>query len=102
MERKGEVIHIPDTKDNLHWAYNQAFAEDILQRVHNLESAVDSCALEASNPEADIQGKVGMVDTQVEIEALQRDAKPESQTHVLDKSFGDQHVYLAQHRWQDD
>ena len=99
MERKVEAMHIPDTTDNPHWAYNQAFAEDILQRVHNLESAVDSCALEASNPEADIQG---MVDTQVEIEALQRDAKPESQTHVLDKSFGDQHVYLAQHRWQDD
>ena len=102
MERKVEAIHIPDTTDNPHWAYNQAFAEDILQRVHNLESAVDSCALEASNPEADIQGKVGMVDTQVEIEALQRDAKPESQTRVRDKSFGDQHVYLAQHRWQDD
>ncbi len=97
-----EAIHIPDTTDNPHWAYNQAFAEDILQRVHNLESAVDSCTLAASNPDADIQGKVGMVDTQVEIEALQRDAKPESQTRVRDKSFGDQHVYLAQHRWQDD
>jgi len=96
-----EAIHIPDTTDNPHWAYNQAFAEDILQRAHNLESAVDSCALVASNPEADIQGKVGMVDTQVEIEALQRDAKPESQIHVRDTSFGDQHVYLARHRWQD-
>ncbi len=102
MERKVEVIHILDTTDNPHWAYNQAFAEDILQRMHNLESAVDSCALAASNPESDIQGKESMVDTQVEIEALQRDAKPESQTRVRDKSFGDQHVYQAQHRWQDD
>ena len=90
-----EAIHIPDTTDNPHWAYNLAFAEDILQRAHNLESAVDSCALEVSNPEADIQG---MVDTQVEIEALQRDAKPESQTHVRDTSFGDQQLYLARHR----
>ena len=93
-----EAIHIPDTTDNPHWAYNQAFAEDNLQRVHNLEQAMDSCALEVSNPEADIQGKV---DTQVEIEALPRDARPESRTHVHDRSFGDQHVYLARLRWQD-
>jgi len=85
LERKVEAIHIPDTTDNPHWAYNQAFAEDILQRVHNLESAVDSCALEASNPEADIQGKVGMVDTQVEIEAPPRDARTGSQIHVRDR-----------------
>jgi len=98
LERKGEVIHIPDTKDNLHWAYNQAFAEDILQRVHSLEPAVDSSVPVASNPEGDIQDRGDKVDMQVEIEALQRDAKPESQTHVRDKSFVDQHVYLAQHR----
>ena len=84
-----EVIHIPDTTDNPHWAYKQAFAEDILQRAHNLESAVDSGALEASNPEADIQGKV---DTQVEIEALLKDMRPVSRIHVRDRSFGDQHV----------
>ena len=34
-ERKVEVIHILDTTGNPHWAYNQAFVEDILQRVHN-------------------------------------------------------------------
>ena len=96
-----EVIHIPDTTDNPHWAYNQAFGEGNLQRVHNLESAVDSCAPAVSNPEADIQGKVDMVDTQVEIEALLKDTRPVSRIHVRDKSFGDQHVYLARHRWQD-
>ena len=69
--------------------------------MHNLASAVDSCALEASNPEADIQGKVGMVDTQVEIEALLRDTRPVSRIHIHNRSFGDQHVYLARHRWQD-
>ena len=83
------VIHIPDTTDNPHWAYKQALAEDILQRAHNLESAMDSCALVASNPEADIQGKV---DTQVEIEALLKDMRPVSRIHVRDRSFGDQHV----------
>jgi len=97
-----EVIHIPDMTDNPHWAYNQLFAEDILQKVHNLGQAVDSCTLEASNPEADIPGNVDMVDTQVEKEVLPRDVRPGSQTHVRDRTFGDQHVYLAQHRWQDD
>jgi hypothetical protein len=96
-----EAIHIPDTTDNPHWAYNQAFAEDNLQRVHNLEQAVDSCALEVSNPEADSLDNLDMVDTQVEKEAHQKDARPESQTRARDKTFGDLHVYLAQHRWQD-
>ena len=86
-----EAIHIPDTTDNPHWVYNQAFAEDKLQRAHNLEQAVDSCSLEVSNFEADIQGKVDMVDTQVEREALPRDARPGSQTRVRDRSFEDQH-----------
>jgi hypothetical protein len=82
LERKVEAIHIPDTTDNPHWVYNQAFVEDNLQREHSLEPEVYSSALEASNPEADIQGKV---DTQVEIEALPRDARPGSQTHVRDR-----------------
>ena len=85
MERKVEAIHIPDTTDNPHWAYNQAFAEDNLQKVHNLELAVESCAPEASNPEADNQGKGDMVDMQVEIEAPPRDARPGSQIHVRDR-----------------
>jgi hypothetical protein len=97
-----EVIHILDTMDNPHWEYNQDFVEDTLQRVHNLEPMVDSGTLEASNPEADIQGKVGMVDTLVGREVLQRDARPASRTHVLDKSFGDQQAHLALHRCQDD
>jgi len=96
-----EEIHTPDMRDNPHWAYNQAFEEDNLQRVHNLEQAVDSCSLEASNPGADILGNVDMVDTQVEKEALPRDARPGSQTHVRYRTFGDQHVYLAEHQWQD-
>jgi hypothetical protein len=96
-----EATYIPDTTDNPHWAYNQAFAGDNLQRVHNLEQAMHSCALVASNPEADSLGIVDMVDTQVEKEAHQRDARPGSLTRVRDRTFGDLHVYLAQHRWQD-
>lgn len=95
-----EAIHSLDTMDIPHWAYNQAFAEEILQRVDNLEQA-GSDALEASNPEADSLDNVDMVDTQVEKEALPRDARPGSQRHVRDRTFGDQHVYLAHHRWQD-
>lgn len=94
-ERMVEAIHIPDTTDN------QVFAGDNLQRVHNLEQVVDSCALVASNPEADSLGNVDMVDTQVEKEAPQRDARPGSLTRVRDMTFGDLHVYLAQHLWQD-
>jgi len=96
--RMVEAIHIPDTKDNPHWVYSQIFAEDSLQRVHNLVQVVDSCALEASKSVADIQDKVGMVDRQDEREELPRDARPKSQIHVRDRSFGDQHAYLAQHR----
>ena len=91
-----EAIHILDTTDN------QDFAGDILQRVHNWEQAVDSYTLEASNPEADILGIVDMVDMQAEKEALPRDARLESQTHVRDRTFVDQHVYQGQHRWQND
>ena len=83
-----EAIHIPDTTDNPHW-------EDILQRVHNLEQAVDSCALVASNPEADSLGNVDMVDTQVEKEVPQRDARPGSLIRVRDRTVGDLHEYLA-------
>ena len=101
LERKVEAIHIPDMTDSPHWADNQAFAEDNLQRVHNLELAVDNCALEVDNPVADIQGKVDMVDMQAEKEALLRDVMPESQKRVRDRMFGDQHVFLEQHRWQD-
>ena len=54
MERKVEAIHIPDMTDNLSEADNQAFEEGNLQRVHNLELAVD-------NSVADIQGRVGKV-----------------------------------------
>jgi len=93
-----EAIHIPDTMDNPYWAHNQAFAEDNLQRVHYLEQAVDSCALEVSNPEADTQGTVDMVDKQVEKEELPRDVMPESLIRVRDRTFGDLRVYLAQHR----
>jgi len=93
-----EAIHIPDMTDNPYWAYNQAFAEDNLQRVYNLEQAVDSCALEVSNPEADTQGTVDMVDKQVEKEELPRDVMPESLIRVRDRTFGDLRVYLAQHR----
>ena len=84
-----EARHIPDSTDNPHW-------------VHNLEQAVDSCTLHASNPEADILGNVDMVDTQLEKVALPRDVRRGSQIHVRDRTFGDQHVYLARHRWQDD
>ena len=97
-----EAKHIPDTTDNPHWAYNQLFAGDNLQMVHNLEQAVGSCTLEASNSEADILGNVDMVDTLLEKEALLRDVRPGSQIHVRDRTFGDQHVYLARYRWQDD
>ena len=62
---------------------------------------MDRGGLETSNPEVDIQGKAGMVDTLVEIEVLQRDAKRVSRTHVLDTLFGDQHVYLALNQYQD-
>jgi len=96
-----EAIHIPDTTDNPPEADNQAFAEDNLQRVHNLELAVDSCTLSASNPEAGILGNVDMVDMQVEKEVHQRDARPESLKRVRYRTFGDLHAYLAQHRWQD-
>jgi hypothetical protein len=92
-----EVKHIPDTKDNPHW-YDQAFAEDSLHRVHNLKQAVDRYALEEGILEVDIQGNVDMVDMKAEREALPRDARPVSQIHVRDRSFGDQHAYLAQHR----
>ena len=86
MARKVEAIHIPDTMDNPHWVYNQAFVEGNLQRAHSLEAAVDSSVLEASNPEADILRKGGMVDMQVGgIEALPKDARPGSQTHVRDR-----------------
>ena len=80
-----EAIHIPDTTDNPHWVYNQAFVEGNLQRARSLEPEVDSSVLEVSNPEADSQGKVDMVDTQVEIEAPPRDARPGSQIHVRDR-----------------
>ena len=53
LERKVEAIHIPDMTDSPPEADNQAFGEGNLQRVHNLELAVD-------NPVADIQGKVDM------------------------------------------
>jgi hypothetical protein len=85
LEGKVEAIHIPDTTDNPHWAYKPVFEGDNLQRVHNLERAVDSCALVASNPVAEIQGKEDMVDTQVEREALPRDEGPGSQTHARDR-----------------
>ena len=76
--------------------------EDSLQRAHNLEQVVDRCALEAGNFVVDIQDKVGMADTQDEKEALPRDAWLMNQRRVRDRSFGDQHAYLAQHSWQDD
>lgn len=101
MERIAEAIHIPDMMDNQHWMNSQVFAEDSLQKVHNLEQVVDKCALEAGNFVADIQDKVGMVDTQDEKEALPRDARPMNQRRVRDRSFGGQHAYLAQHSWQD-
>ena len=97
-----EAIHIPAAMDNQHWEYSQVFAEDSLQRAHNLEQSVHSCALEVGNSVADIQDKVGMVDTQDEREVLPRDARPMNQRRVRDRSFGDQHAYLAQHSWQDD
>src|SRR5690242_9063240 len=86
LEHMVEAIHIPDTTDNPHWRYNQAFAEDNPQRVHNLKQAVDNCALEV-----DIQGNMDMVNTQVEKEALPRDARPGSQKRVRDSSFEDQY-----------
>ena len=95
--RMVEAIHIPDTKDNPHWA-DQAFAEDSLQRVRNFEQAVNGYALEAGILEADIQGNVDRVGTQAEREARPRDARPVSQIHVRDRSFGDQHACLAQYR----
>ena len=101
LARMVEAIHIPDAMDNQHWVYSQVFAEDSLQRAHNLEQAVGRCDLEAGNFVADIQDKVGMVDKQDEKEALPRGAKPMSQKRVRDRSFGDQHVYLAQYSWQD-
>ena len=55
LERKVGAIHIPDMTDNLPEADNQAFGEGNLQKVHNLELAVD-------NSVADIQGRVGKVD----------------------------------------
>jgi hypothetical protein len=90
-----EAIHIPDTKDNQHWAYSQVFVEESLQRSHNLEQVVDRCALEADNFVADMQDKVGMVDMQDEKEVLPRDAMPMNQRRVRDRSLGDQHVYLT-------
>ena len=94
LERMAEAIHIPDTMDNQHWVYSHNYEEDSLQRAHNLVQAVDSSALEAGNFVADIQD---MVDTRDEKEALPRDARPMSLRRVRDRSFGDQHVYLAQH-----
>ena len=94
LERKVGAIHIPDMTDNLPEADNQAFGEGNLQRVHNLELAVD-------NPVADIQGRVGKVDMQAEKEALLTDVTPESQKRVRDRMFEDQHVFLEQHQWQD-
>ena len=67
-----------------------------------MQPVVDSCALVASSLEAGNQGKVDTVDKQVEIEAPPRDAKSMSQIHVRDIQFGDQHMNLAQHRWQVD
>ena len=92
LERKVEAIHIPDTTDN-------QLGGTSLRRITSKGCIIWS--LLASNPEADILGSVDMVDMQAEKEALQRDARPESLTRVRDRTFGDLHVYLAQHRWQD-
>jgi len=94
LERKVEAIHIPDMTDSPPEADNQAFGEGNLQRVNNLELAVD-------NPVADIQGRVDKVDMQAEKEALLTDVTPESQKRVRDRMFEDQYVFLEQHQWQD-
>jgi len=89
LERKVEAIHIPDMTDSPPEADNQAFGEGNLQRVHNLELAVD-------NPVADIQGRVDKVDMQAEKEAPPTDGTLESQKRVRDRMFEDQHVVLEQ------
>ena len=98
---KVEAIHIPDMTGSPPEADNQAFGGGNLQRVHNLELAVDNYALVVDNPVADIQGRVGKVDMQAEKEALLTDVTPESQKRVRDRMFEDQHVFLEQHQWQD-
>ena len=90
LERKVEAIHIPDMTDSPPEADNQAFEEGNLQRVHNLEFAVD-------NPVADIQGRVDKVDMQAEKEVLLTDVTPESQKRVRDRMFEDQHMFPEQH-----
>ena len=88
--RKVEAIHIPDMTDSPPEADNQAFGEGNLQRVNNLELAVD-------NPVADIQDKMDRVDMQAGKEVLPRDVMPASQKRVRDRMFEDQHVFLEQH-----
>ena len=96
--RKVEAIHIPGTTGNPREADNLTIVEDNLQWVHYVVQAVDNCALEVCNPEADIQGEMDMVGMQVEREALPMDVRPGSQKRARDKAFGDQRVFLEQYR----
>jgi hypothetical protein len=96
-----EAIHIPDMTGRPPEADNQAFGEGNLQKVHNLELAVDNYALVVDNPVADIQGRMDKVDIQAEKEALLTDVTPESQKRVRDRMFEDQHGFLEQHQWKD-
>ena len=91
LAHKVEAIHIPDTMDNLHLAEGNL----------HMEQVVDNTAFEVENLEAEMQGNVDMVYVQDEREAHPRGARQGHQIHVHDRPFGDPHVNLEQHRWQD-